>query len=175
MESTLKSIGKILLMVFLVIYLIIEIIVTICVLNFNDNRVTVFGDNSLVILKEDISSTYKKNDVVVAKKVDGSKVSEGDYIFYYNPSKNNQIEYKEVEDISDNGLAYSFRVENNYNVYQEYFIGVPDHVYHNVGGMLSLLESKWGFLLLIILPTMIAIVVELYAVIMEIIELKNEG
>ena len=39
---------------------------------------------------------------------------------------------------------------------------------------MRLLESKWGFLLLIVLPTMIAVIYEFYAIIVEIIEFKKE-
>ena len=47
-------------------------------------------------------------------------------------------------------------------------------VYKGLAGPVRLLESKWGFLLLIVLPTMIAVIYEFYAIIVEIIEFKKE-
>ena len=56
----------------------------------------------------------------------------------------------------------------------DYYIGKNTKVYKRIGGIMRFLESKWGFLLLIVLPTMIAVIYEFYAIIVEIIEFKKE-
>lgn len=175
MSSVVKSVGKILLMVFIVLYFLMEIFVTVCLLNFNDYRVTVFGKNSLLLLDEDVTETYTKGDLVVVTKDDGSDVIEGDGIFFYNPGENYTVNYAIVTGIEEhNNKTYTFKIGNSVNVYNDYYIGKDTKVYNNVGGVLRFLESKWGFLLLIVLPTLIAVIYEVYVIIIEIIEIKKE-
>jgi len=174
MKNTVKSILKVLLIVFLVLYLGIEIFVTVCLLNFNDQRVTELGNKSLIIVDEDFSKDYKKGDLLVVTKTDGSDVENGDYIFFYNPSNNYIINYAEVSNIVQTNGYYTFVVGNEYNVYYEYFVGKKVSKYAGVGSVLKVLESKYGFLTLIILPTMVGIVFEIYAIILEVIEIKKE-
>ena len=176
MKSTLKSIGKILLSIFVVFYIGIEIFVTVCLLNFNDQRITEFGDKSLVIMTDNLSDKYKKGDLLVVTKNKGEDVVAGDYIFFYDPSSNYTVNYAEVSVAKESGVnSYTYTVGNGYSVYYEYFIGKDVKHYKYVGSILSVLESKWGFLLLIILPTMIAIIFEFYLIVLEIIDLKKEA
>ncbi len=176
MKNTVKSILKVLLIIFLVLYLGVEIFVTVCLLNFNDQRVAELGNKSLIILDEDLSKDYKKGDLLVVTKNDGKDVEKGDYIFFYNPSANYEINYVEVssEPIITNNY-YTFVVGNEYNVYYDYFIGKDVKKFSGVGSVLKVLESKYGFLTLIILPTMVGIVFEIYAIILEVIEIKKEA
>ena len=176
MKNTLKSIGKILFTIFLVFYLAIEVLVTVCLLNFNDQRITEFGKDSWVIMDQDLSDEYKKGDLVIVTKGDGADVAPGDHIFFYNPSENFTVNYAEVNTASPSGIdSYTYKVGKDYTVYYDYYIGKDVKVYKHVGTVLSILESKWGFLLLIILPTMIGIIFEFYLIILEIIDLKKEA
>ncbi len=175
MSNTLKSVGKILLIIFVVLYLIIELFLAICLLNYNDYRVTVFGNKSLLLLNEDLETKYKKNDLLIVTKKDGSEVSAGDSIFFYNPGENFTINYAEVTDvIPHENKTYTFKIGTTHNVYMDYYIGKDVKVYKRIGGIMRFLESKWGFLLLIVLPTMVAVIYEFYAIIIEIIEFKKE-
>ena len=174
MKSTMKAIMKILLTVFLVLYLGVEIFVTVCLLNFNDQRITELGKSSLIIVNENFSKDYKKGDLLVVNKDNGEKVAVGDYIFFYNPSENYVINYAEVSNVLDTNGYYTFVVGNNYNVYYDYYVGKDVHNYKGMGTVLSVLESQFGFLTLIILPTMVAVIFEIYAIIIEIIDLKKE-
>lgn len=174
MKSMLKSMGKILTIVFLLLYLGVAVFVTVCLLNFNDSRVTQFGDTSLIIVDEELSTDYKKGDLVVVKRDDGSLVNEGDSIFFYDPSLNDAVNYAEVNGIEYNGNYYTYTIGDNYTVYYDYYIGTHGKSFRYVGSVLSVLESKWGFLLLVILPVMVAVIFEIYAIIIEIVELKKE-
>lgn len=176
MKSTLKAILKVLLVVFLVLYLGIEIFVTLCLLNLNDEGVTQFGDDTtLVIMNDSLSDNYKKGDLLVVHKGNGEEVSTGDFIFFYNPSEDYVVNFAEVASTYDTDGYYTFVVGNDYNVYYDYYIGKDCDVYRGIGSVLSVLESQWGFLLLIILPTLIAIIFEIYAILLEVIELKKEA
>ncbi len=175
MKNTLKSILKVFLIVFLILYLGIEVLVTICLLNFNENGITEIGNTSWVIPDKDFSDKYEKGDLLIVSKGALEEVGIGDYIFFYNPSENDIINYAEVNNIIDTNGYYSYSVGNNYTVYSDYYIGKDVTLLKNVGSVLKVLESQFGFLLLIILPTMVAIIFEIYAIIMEVIELKKEA
>ena len=175
MKNTVKSILKVLLIVFLILYLGLEVFVTVCLLNFNEHKITELGKKSLLILDEDLSKDYKKGDLLVVTKSDGSDVEVGDSIFFYNNGDENVVNFAEVSNIMQTNGYYSFMVGNDYNVYYEYFIGKNVKDYNGFGKVLKVLESKYGFLTLIILPTMVAIIFEIYAIILEVIELKKEA
>ena len=86
MSNIFKGIGKILLIIIVVLYLVLEIFLAVCLLNYNDYRITVFGNKSLLLLTEDLDEKYKKNDLVIVTKGDGSEVKEGDSIILYIPN-----------------------------------------------------------------------------------------
>ncbi len=173
--SLIKSIGKILFIIFVVLYLMVEMFLAICLLNYNDHRVTVFGKTSFLLLTEDIEDVYKKNDLLIVTKDDGTKVSSGDSIFFYNPGENFTINYAQVTEVVPHSNGnYTFKIGTTHNVYMEYYIGKSVKRYKNLGGVMRVLESKWGFLLLIVLPTMVAVIYEMYAIVIEVIEFKKE-
>lgn len=176
MKSILKSILKILFAVFLVLYVGVAVFVTACLLCLNDQGITEFGDTSLVIADDDLSADYKKGDLLVISKgkEKGAEVTEGDYVFFYNPSESYVINYAEVKEVHDTDGYYTYVVGNDYNIYYDYYVGKDVVNLKGVGNVLAVLESQMGFLALIILPTMIAIIFEIYAIIIEIVELKKE-
>ncbi len=176
MKSTLKAILKILLIVFAFLYVGVAIFVTVCLLNFNKQRITVLGDTSIIIVNEEFSDEYKKGDLLFVRKSaeEAAKVVPGSHIFFYNPSENNVINYAEVVSSSENNGQYTFILGNDYYVYYDYYVGTNPIVLKGLGSVLSILESQFGFLALIILPVMVAIIFELYAIIIEIVELKKE-
>lgn len=177
MKSVLKSIVRILLVIFAVLYTGVAIFVTVCLLNFNDQRITELGDTSIVIVDDEFSEEYKKGDLLFLNKdkEKASKIAAGDYIFFYNPTENGVINYAEVNNVTtSNGGNYIFVLDDNYNVYYDYYIGTSPLNMKGFGKILSVLESQFGFLILIILPTMVAIIFEIYAIILEVAELKKE-
>lgn len=177
MKSTLKAMLKILLTVFAVLYVGVAIFVTVCLLNFNDQRITEIGNTSIVIVDEEFSNEYKKGDLLFITKdeKEAAKVVSGSHIFFYNPSENNVINYAEVKEVKEINNYYNFILGDDYTVYYDYYVGTNPKVFKKLGTVLSVLESQFGFLALIILPTMIAIIFEIYAIILEVIELKKEA
>lgn len=174
MSSGIKNVGKILLIVFIIVYALIEIFVTACLLQFNDYRITEFGNKSLLILKENLDDDYKKGDLLVVTKDDGSEVVEGDKIFFYNASDHYLVNYATVVTVGENNNDYVFKVDALYNVYKDYYIGKKVQVFRGMGTILGFFESKWGFLLLVVLPTLVAVIYEIYIIILEIIDIKKE-
>lgn len=65
------------------IYVIIAVFVTVCLLSYNQFKVTEFGDYSLVIIDNDeLSPEYQKGDLVLVDK--SKKIETGQRVFFYN-------------------------------------------------------------------------------------------
>ena len=60
---------KVVLNILFIVYVIIAIFVTICLLSYNDFKVTELGDYSLVIIDDkELSPEYEKGDLVIVNK-----------------------------------------------------------------------------------------------------------
>lgn len=155
----------------IIVYALIAIFVTICLLSYNDYKVSVFGSNSLVIIDNDkLAPDYNSGDLAI---VDANKEIEiGDKIFFYNPyEKTFPITLAEVirkEEITSTETTYT--LEGDKLLSSEYVIGSEEDitVIPNVGTVLQVLESQWGFLILIVLPALLAFLYEIIEVVGEI-------
>ena len=151
-----------------IVYVIVAITVTLCLLNYNEYNVTVFGNNSLILITDDsLSPDYVEGDLVIAKKEKLDEIAEGDKIFFYNE---NDIKLGEVKQINKyEGMSSTFILDGNHQIVEDEVIGSEESVkvYHNLGKILSILESKWGFLFLIILPSVLAFLHEILQVVVE--------
>lgn len=169
MKKVIEKIKKILIGILIFIFSCFAIFMTVLLLNFNEYGVTEFGDKSLVILTREISSeNYKKGDLVIVEKVAYEAIKEGDEIFAYsvdNKEKVN-IEVGIVKDLfpTEKSIAY----KNGAGFSQEYIIGKATKTYHDIGLYLSFIESKWGFLFIVLVPCFIIFIYEIYALVVEI-------
>lgn len=151
-----------------IIYVIIAIAVTLCLLNYNDYNVTEFGNNTLIIITDNsLEPDYVEGDLVIVKKQNLSNVEVGDKIFFYNDEEINLGEVKQVNEYE--GISTTFILDGDYQVIEDDVIGSENDVtiYNKVGKVLSILESKWGFLFLIIFPSVVAFLHEIFEVIVE--------
>lgn len=149
-------------------YVIIAIAVTLCLLNYNEYNVTEFGKDTLILITDDsLEPDYLDGDLVVAKKGNLDKVEVGEKIFFYNDK---DIKLGEVKQINEyEGTSTTFILDGNHQVIEDDVIGSEEDtkVYNKVGKVLSILESKWGFLFLIIFPSVLAFLHEIFQVIVE--------
>lgn len=177
--SNMKKLGKILLSVFIVLYAVVAIFLTACLLNYNDYKITVFGDKSLIIVNDDaLKDKYKKGSLLVVDKNGSEEIKSGDEIIFYN-TYNNQVsialgEVISTEKITETETTYT--VTGNYDISSEYLVGSADNtkVYPVIGSILGILESRVGFLIFIIFPITLAFLYEIYILITEIKEVKEE-
>lgn len=162
-----KKILNILLGLIGIVYFIVVIGVTTCLICYNDYKVTVFGDKSLIIIDND--DKYSNGDLVVFEKGD---VQVGDEIFFYEVTNGvasiNVGNVTEIEKVTDS--ESTFTINENHDISSESLIGktADAKVYSKVGKVLSVLESKFGFLILVILPTLLLFLYEVYRLIIEI-------
>lgn len=175
MKKVLGVIKKIIIGICAIVFFSFVIAMTVLLLNFNDFGVTQFDNKSLVIINDDISSDiYKKGDLVIVefKKID--KINVGDEVFVYkvNNDKKVNIDIGKVGKIYLQDQAITFENGDTYAI--EFVIGQASKVYSKIGTYLSIIESTWGFLFIIIIPSFLIFIYEFYALIVEIKYGKDE-
>ena len=170
MKGFLKFIGGI----FFVLYLIVVIILTVFLLNYNDYNITVLGNKSYIPLTEQNLGEYQKGDLLVVEKVSNDDININDMIFFYETDmakKTVNINYGRVinkRKISD--TETTFTMDGNVEFSSEYVIGSSKNtkVYSGLGTLLAYLESRWIFLLVVVLPILFIFLYEIYAIIQEV-------
>lgn len=160
-----KTLGSIL----VIIYVVVAIFTTICLLSYNEYKVTVFGDKTLVIIdKQNKDLKYNKGDLVIVNKEGYKESKVGDDIFFYGGNDIKVAKILQKEDYGDAGIT--FTIEGNYHIVEEDVIGTSNNikVIGKVGGILSILQSKWGFLFLIVFPSLLAFLHEVRQLLREV-------
>ncbi len=163
----------------ILVYVIIVVFVTICLLSYNDYKITVLGDVSIVpVTDDDLEPNYKLGDLLIVKKNKLEEVRSGDEIFFYRTqSGETSIYFGKVtnsERVTD--TEYTYTVEGGYRLSSSKFIGKTSTttLIPKVGRALSVIESKWGFLFIVVLPTLIMFLYTLYSVMIEAREGEKE-
>lgn len=142
------------------------ILITSLVLCRNKYGYTQFGDITLTnVSLFDERNIYrsKKGDLVVIKNSSDIKV--GDLIYYYAVFNDDYIiKSNVVKDIkSDDYTAlYTIDDSDNMTIASTRVIGKYVTFYHGVGSFLNVVESKIGFLFLVLLPIMIVFIYQIY-------------
>ncbi len=158
-----KAIGNLI----IIIYIVLAIVVTMSLLTYNEYKISVFGDKSLIVIDSDDTFKYKKGDLVIVGRTGYEKAEKGDILFFYQNRGVKVAEIQKKDDFGESGVIYT--IEGNYQVDQEDIIGTSNNekVISNVGTILKVLQSKWGFLFLIVFPSLIAFLKQLYELILE--------
>lgn len=165
-----KKIGKFFISIIIFVWLLLAIFVTICLLSYNEFNVTTFGKNSLLIVDSDeMEPEFLEGDLLIVKRNSDNKIDVGANVFYYNSSMDSNILiYHGAIEAKDkvSPEEYTYTIEGK-RVSSKYIIGKTDSVkaYHNAGTMLAILTSKWGFMFLIIFPTLFAVIYEIIMIV----------
>ena len=160
-----------------IIYVVIAVFVTICLLSYNQFKVTEFGDYSLVIVTDDeMAPDFNKGDLIIVDK--SQEVLPGDKAFFYD-TYNRQIEVRlgevnDLERVTETESTYTF--DGDHKVSSEYVLGGENtaSVIPVAGTILSVLESKWGFLFLIVLPVLLMFFHQITVVIADLKNSKDD-
>lgn len=167
--KVLETIKKIFITIIGIIYFTFALAMTILLLNFNDYGVTQFGDTSFIILKEKVSSEeFKKGDLVIVETIDIEDIQKKDTIFTYRVDGKGgaHIELGKVGEIYPDDNAVSFENGDTYSM--EFVAGEATKVYSGWGTFLSIVESQWGFLFIVLVPCFLLFIYQVYALIVEI-------
>ena len=159
--------------IFFVIYAIIAITVTVLLLSYNEYLCSEIGGYTLYMVKDDtLEPNYAKGNLLLIKQTNDANVNEGDQLLLYqNLSKNEfQIKNGKLEDRNSDGRHITYLLDDGYQFDSSYAIGKTSDtiVIPVLGLILSLLESRWGYLFCIVIGTLFLFLQELYNLFIEI-------
>ena len=171
-----KKVGRFIANTLIVVYAIIAIAVTILLLSYNDYQISVIGDYTFIIMEDDEleEAGYPEGALVLVKETKAKNVNEGDHIFLYRNISTSQFEIKYAQvimkDTSGGEYATQYILDGNAIVDHEDVIGTTKDikVIPHLGTILSILQSRYGYLFLIVVVSFIAFLYEIYELIMEI-------
>lgn len=164
-----RAIGTIL----FVIYSIIAITVTVLLLSFNEYNVSQIGDYTIYIVNNDsLEPEYKQGSILLIKKTSDKHVQVGDEMFLYKVINSQEYEVvnKTLEGKTQQGRHIIYEVEQGETYDTDYFIGraKDTKVVEGWGTLLSILESKWGYLFCIVIVSLLLFLQEVFELIIEI-------
>jgi signal peptidase I len=165
-----KKIGNFLLDIVIGAWLIAAIFVTICLLSYNDFKVSTFGSTSLLIIDDDsMEPDFMEGDLLIVKRNSDNKINVGDRVFYYNSDMDSSVliyngKVEDKQEVSRDETTYTI---DGHKISGVYVVGKIDgsKSIHGVGKILGLFTSKWGFMFLVIFPTLFAIIYEILMII----------
>ena len=160
---------KIAINIFICLYVLLTILITYCLLSYNDYNIAELKNKTLLIF-ENKENNYKKSDLLIVKK--NNDITKGEQIFYYdkydNPVKVSLGKVVNIEKIDKSVTTYT--LDNDKALNDDSIIGSVKNTkkYSALGSIYSTLTSKWGYLIIIILPMLTAFIYEVYEIIKEI-------
>lgn len=174
-----KSVGNFFKGILLCVWVVVAIITTILLISFNKYSVSELGNYSVFIVdNERLEPNFLKNDIVITEKVAENKYNIGDDVFFYltNPTDEVFINYGKITNIvkADHAEDSYFFDEDQVSYGKMMGLANNAKVIHKLGFVLSLLESRWGFMFFIIFPTIFAVVYEIYSIIEEVKSKDND-
>lgn len=164
------SIGKFLLYIFEFIIIIYVIVITTFLLFRNKYGYTEVGNTTFVPLKIDTAEYIKdgkEGNLLVVKNTPNLK--EGDLIYYYTTEDERYVvksDYIKSIFNGDGNKLYTLNDEAGSTVVSTRVLGKYANQYSGFGTIFSILTSKFGFLLLVLLPIMCIFIYQLYSLIM---------
>lgn len=157
-----------------IIIIVYVICITACLLCKNKYGFTQIGDMTLITINKELQ-TYlpetKKGDLLLVKETN-LDMKVGDKIYYYSTANNEYViktaHIKEIVTSDGNISLYKLDDLKGSTIATNRVLGKYSTVYENIGSILDILESKIGFLLLIILPILLIFMYQVYALIIVI-------
>lgn len=158
------SMKKNIFVVFVCLYFCMIIFVTYLLLSYNKYNIASIGNYYMTYINSEIDE-YDTNDLLLIKKSD---VKTNDVILYCD-STNLPLAIKKdkIKSIDANNVIL---LDSSITITDENVIGKIDNIvsYNYLGSIYSFLVSKWGYLIVIIFPILIAFIYEIFAIIKEV-------
>ena len=159
--------------ILLVVYSIIAITVTILLLSYNEYNCSEIGGYTVYIVNDDsLEPEYKQGTILLVKHTSDKNVQKGDKIFLYKVI--NSQEYQFINRTLDNkiqqGNHINYVVDDAESYDSGYFVGKASDtvVIEGWGYLLSVLESKWGYLFCVVIVSLLLFLQEVFDLTMEI-------
>ena len=170
-----KNFLKVLGIIILIPYIIIAITLTVFLLNYNKYGLTEIGGKTLITVDDDsLAPTYKKGDLLVVRNTPADEINANDYIFFYEQNREKKTVVINLARVISkrkiNDTETTFKLEGDVDYSSEYVIGSNKDVkvYDSLGSILSILESRWVFLIFIIVPLLFIFLYEIYEFAIEV-------
>lgn len=159
-----------------IVFFVFALSMTILLLAYNDYGLTQFGNKTIVLMTDSIySENYDKGDLIIVENRGftkglgyADKIEVGDEIFAARVDAygNVFIEIGTVGKLYPDENAISFENGSTFDI--KFVIGEAVKSYPTIGGILSIVTSKWGFLFLVLVPCFLIFIYEIYSLIIEI-------
>lgn len=169
MAKVIQKIKSFIAGVLILVFFIFALAMTMLLLNYNKYGLTQFGNTTFVIINDAISSeTFKKGDLVLveSKKLEDLELGEEIFVYRINEGGSVSVEVGKVGQVYLEEDAVAF--ENGDMFSNQFIIGSADEIYNEIGRYLAIIESKWGFLFIVLVPCLLIFIYEIYALIVEI-------
>ena len=167
-----KKVLKIVFGVLVTLYLILVVFVTGYLLNRNDYGVPMFLGKYLVFVEESLEPTFKEHSLIMITPTKFDEVQVGENIFFYDTySAEKRIRYTEVtkkEVVNEKEVTNTLK--DNNAISSSYVLGNEKNttVLNGFGQFLYIVQSRWGFLFLVVFPLFLAFIYEIYSIYKEI-------
>jgi len=166
---------KIVLSLVITIYLVIVVFTTAFLLNRNDYGVSSFLGKYLVFVEDkNLEPTYNEHALLVITPVENTKLKVGTKAFFYDTyATTKKIKYTEVtkrEEVNEKETTYTLK--DNTRISSEYVLGTEKTTasLNMLGSFLYLVQSRWGFLFIVVFPLFLAFIYEAYTIYKEVKE-----
>lgn len=157
--------------VFIILYIVVIIFMTICLLSYNDYGVTEFGNITILpVIDENLEPDYILGDLLIIKKKI-SDVSVGDMVLFYRTAYGETVvNYAKITDVEIvTEKERTITVEGDYSFSSSYLIGKTSDtkIVPKVGYVVNILASRYGFLFLGVLPSLLLFLHTGYSLFLE--------
>lgn len=165
-----KVIGAIL----FVLYSIVAIVVTVLLLSYNDYNCSEIGGYTIYTINDDsLEPEYDQGSILMMEGTSDKHVNVGDEMFLYKVinSQEYEIVVRTLKNKVQQGRHIVYECEEGETYASEYFIAKVDDtkvIGSPAGTILSILESKWGYLFCIVVVSLLLFLQEVFNLVIEI-------
>ena len=160
---------KVIVKIIICLYVALAAFTTFSLLKYNKQHLTEFNNKIIIKLNNNVGK-YKKGSLLIINK--NNNFSTEDNVFYCQLKKKKcNVKYGNINTIiSDDYII------NNEVISEKLLIGTDKNVITipYIAYPMQVLESRWGYLLLIVMPILVGFIYEVYIIIKEIKKTTEE-
>lgn len=153
-----------------VIIIVYVILMTSILLSKNKYGYTQFGNYTLCkidLINERGIDGVEVGDLLLVKN--SNKINKGDVIYYYVVyNETYVVQSAPVINIESDKYSAVYTIDDNgpLTIASSRVLGKDKAIYHNLGSILNIVESKLGFLFLVLLPILVIFIYQIYELVM---------
>ena len=170
-----KKILKVFVGILIALYLAIVVFSTTLLLKRNDYGVSsAFGKYFVFVEDKNLEPDYKEHTLLIISPVKNNQLEEGTKTFFYDTyATTKKIKYVEItkkEEVNENETTYTLK--DNTKISSEYVLGTEKSTtcLTILGTFLYIVQSRWGFVFIVLFPLFLAFVYEIYSIYKEVKE-----